>query len=189
MEQLLGLNGACLCVQKRPPRLCLDWVEAAEALQSLVVSNNISAPERYQGLWYARGLLMAEMHASGISGLQFAPEGLPPAYYEAEEVSAFATSVPDQKRMVVKAAEAYQVSSVRSLCTMMGIRRPEVLSCVLCFAQDSVLKDIDPLEQLDRAAALTALRQQHEQKFGWAPHPVPLLKNSVGNLGEETEDE
>ena len=89
----------------------------------------------------------------------------------------FAIMSPDQKRHVHKLIAANRTAvtaSVQQLVALCGNPRPEILSCMCCFAGDRCFDSLD-LDTID-IAAWARMRKQLERSHGMTPHVALVCK-------------
>ena len=126
--------------------------------------------EKYTTVWTFRGIMLLRMEQAGMKSLPLGGITL----------DKFAIMSPDQKGHVdklVATAREQRVSSVRQLVALCDNPRPELLSCVCCFAGDRCFDSLD-LDTIDIAARVR-MRKQLKRSHGMTPHVSQLCKKML----------
>ena len=129
-----------------------------------------NSKDKYTAIWTFRGIMLLRMEQAGMKSLPLGGITL----------DKFAIMSPDQKGHVDKliAANRATVSSVKQLVALCDNPRPEILSCVCCFAGDKCFDSLD-LDTID-IAAWARMRKQLKRSHGMTPHVAQVCKKMLG---------
>ena len=127
--KLVVLADAIKKFKVRGPRSCTAWVTAFRNLSDVVKMNpcpGMNNVTSYLPLWTMRAILLRRMYASGASRLRL----------DDSLFIDFASTFPDQKKMLGKICEVKPSLTCKAALTTSGYQGPpELLSMYLCFMQ------------------------------------------------------